>query len=190
MRPTPSETGTDIGTDEADIQATIAENNWKAGSDAEYTPLDANNGRSSVIPITAKMKNTISYLQSNGLYTALNDDSPVVSARVISAAEATAENSWGSEVPIFNAFWDNGKAKAHKVFDEYGGYYMEDYTSGDYMPDSSVTVTDKETLKELSENAYGWYLDINGGYIVEFKRANGCTTIMFVPAGRISKTIG
>lgn len=179
-----------IYADETEIQARIAENNWKAGSDAEYTPLISNNGRPHVIPITAKMKNTISYLQSNGLYTALNDDSPVVSARVISAAEATAESSWGSEVPIFNAFWDNGKAKAHKVFDEYGGYYMDDYTSGDYMPDSSVTVTDKETLKELSENAYGWYLDINGGYIVEFKRANGCTTIMFVPAGRISKNIG
>lgn len=179
-----------IYADETELQARIAENNWKAGSDAEYTPLISNNARSSVIPITAKMKNTISYLQSNGLYTALNDDSPVVSARVISAAEATAESSWGSDVPIFNAFWDNGKAKAHKVFDEYGGYYMEDYTSGDYMPDNSVTVTDKETLKELSENAYGWYLDINGGYIVEFKRANGCTTIMFVPAGRISKTIG
>lgn len=181
---------TDIGADEAEIQARIAENNWKAGSDAEYTPLISNNGRSYVIPITVKMKNTISYLQSNGLYTALNDDSPVISARVISAAEATAESFWGSEMPIFNAFWDNGKAKAHKVFDEYGGFYVEDYTSGDYMPGSSVTVTDKEALKELSENAYGWYLDINGGYIVEFKRANGCTTIMFVPAGRISKTIG
>ncbi len=165
----------------------LASKNWKIGDEAEYTPLICNNY---VIPITSEMKNTIAFLQSNGLYEALSDDSEIVSARVIDAAEATAYRGWSENDIIFNAFWDNGKAKPQKFENPSSGYYYEtNYTSGDYMPESSVKVTDKQLLNNLQSNAYGIYLDTDGGYIVEFTRENGNTTIMYVPSGRISQEI-
>ncbi|MBQ2774354.1 MAG: hypothetical protein IJF40_00500 [Clostridia bacterium] len=170
---------------DADYYIKTISERWQYSNGAEYTALMNDN---SIVPITSEMKNTIAFLQSNGLYEALIDESEIVSARVIDAAKATASRSWNETDIIFNAFWDNGKAKAEKGYDKYG-YYEERYTSGDYMPDESVTVTDKKLLKELQNNAYGMYLDTDGGYIVEFKRANGNTTIMFVPSGRISQEI-
>ncbi len=161
--------------------------NWEIGNEVEFTPLIEHNY---VIPITSEMKNTISFLQSNGLYETLSDESEIVSAKVIEAATATANIGWSEPSAIFNAFWDNGKATPERTAGlEDALYYQTQYTSGDFMPDEAISVTDKELIKELENNAYGIYLDTNGGYIVEFTRANGNTTIMFVPNGRITQEI-
>lgn len=148
-------------------------------------------GDYSVVPITEEMTNTISFLKAHGLYEKLSDESPIVSARIADMGDATdSENIQyhsGYSTPIFNSFWDDGKAKPYSKKDSTGYTYdVINYTSGDFMPKDSKTVTDKATLEKLAANAYGYRFDLTGGYLVEFKRANGNLTIMYVPKGRIN----
>lgn len=152
-------------------------------------------GDYSVVPITEEMTNTISFLKAHGLYEKLSDESPIVSARIADMGDATdSENIQyhsGYSTPIFNSFWDDGKAKPYSKKDSMGYTYdVINYTSGDFMPKDSKTVTDKATLEKLAANAYGYRFDLTGGYLVEFKRANGCLTIMYVPKGRIELNLG
>ena len=152
-------------------------------------------GDYSVVPITEEMTNTISFLKSHGLYEKLSDESPIVSARIADMGDATdSENIQyhsGYSTPIFNSFWDDGKAKPYSKKDSMGYTYdVINYTSGDLMPKDSKTVTDKATLEKLAANAYGYRFDLTGGYLVEFKRANGNLTIMYVPKGRIELNLG
>ena len=84
--------------------------------------------------------------------------------------------------PIFNAFWDNGKSKPET--DRETGEQISTYTSGDYMPKNSREFTDGATINALVENAYGYRFDLTGGYVAEFRRANGCRTIMYIPKAR------
>lgn len=152
-------------------------------------------GDYSVVPITEEMTNTISFLKAHGLYEKLSDESPIVSARIADMGDATdSENIQyhsGYSTPIFNSFWDDGKAKPYSKKDSMGYTYdVINYTSGDLMPKDSKTVTDKATLEKLAANAYGYRFDLTGGYLVEFKRANGCLTIMYVPKGRIELNLG
>ena len=152
-------------------------------------------GDYSVIPITEEMTNTISFLKAHGLYEKLSDESPIVSVRVKDMGHSTdsvqARYGYGYCSPIFNAFWDDGKSKAVSKTDSTGyTYQFSNYNSGDFMPKDSMTVTDKATLEKLAANAYGYRFDLTGGYLVEFKRANGCLTIMYVPKGRIELNLG
>ena len=152
-------------------------------------------GDYSVVPITEEMTNTISFLKAHGLYEKLSDESPIVSARIADMGDATdSENIQyhsGYSTPIFNSFWDDGKAKPYSKKDSMGYTYdVINYTSGDLMPKDSKTVTDKATLEKLAANAYGYRFDLTGGYLVEFKRANGNLTIMYVPKGHIELNLG
>lgn len=152
-------------------------------------------GDYSVIPITEEMTNTISFLKAHGLYEKLSDESPIVSARIADMGKATSSDDmrhgFAYSSPIFNSFWDDGKSKPYSKKDSDGyEYEVSSYTSGDFMPDDSKTITDKATLEKLAANAYGYRFDLTGGYLVEFKRANGNLTIMYVPKGRIELNLG
>ena len=149
----------------------------------------------SVVPITEEMTNTISFLKAHGLYEKLSDESPIVSARIADMGKATSSDDmrygFAYSSPIFNSFWDDGKSKPYSKKDSNGyEYEVSSYTSGDFMPKDSMIVTDKATLEKLAANAYGYRFDLTGGYLVEFKRANGCLTIMYVPKGRIELNLG
>ena len=152
-------------------------------------------GDYSVIPITEEMTNTISFLKAHGLYEKLSDESPIVSARIADMGKATSSDDmrhgFAYSSPIFNSFWDDGKSKPYSKKDSDGyEYEVSSYTSGDFMPKDSKTITDKATLEKLTANAYGYRFDLTGGYLVEFKRANGNLTIMYVPKGRIELNLG
>ncbi len=152
-------------------------------------------GDYSVVPITEEMTNTISFLKAHGLYEKLSDESPIVSARIADMGKATSSDDmrygFAYSSPIFNSFWDDGKSKPYSKKDSDGyEYEVSSYTSGDFMPKDSKTVTDKATLEKLAANAYGYRFDLTGGYLVEFKRANGNLTIMYVPKGRIELNLG
>ena len=152
-------------------------------------------GDYSVIPITEEMTNTISFLKEHGLYEKLTDESPIVSVRVKDMGHSTdsvqARYGYGYCSPIFNAFWDDGKSKAVSKTDSTGyTYQVSNYNSGDFMPKDAVTITNKTIVEKLAANAYGYRFDLTGGYLVEFKRANGCLTIMYVPKGRIELNLG
>lgn len=149
----------------------------------------------SVVPITEEMTNTISFLKAHGLYEKLSDESPIVSARIADMGKATSSDDmrygFAYSSPIFNSFWDDGKSKPYSKKDSNGyEYEVSSYTSGDFMPKDSKTVTDKATLEKLAANAYGYRFDLTGGYLVEFKRENGALTIMYVPKGRIELNLG
>lgn len=151
-------------------------------------------GDYSVIPITEEMTNTISFLKAHGLYEKLSDESPIVSVRVKDMGHSTdsvnARYGYGYSSPIFNAFWDDGKSKAVSKTDSTGyTYQFSNYNSGDFMPKDAVTITNKTIVEKLAANAYGYRFDLTGGYLVEFKRANGNLTIMYVPKGRIELNI-
>lgn len=151
-------------------------------------------GDYSVIPITEEMTNTISFLKAHGLYEKLSDESPIVSVRVKDMGHSTdsvqARYGYGYCSPIFNAFWDDGKSKAVSKTDSTGyTYQVSNYNSGDFMPKDAVTITNKTIVEKLAANAYGYRFDLTGGYLVEFKRANGNLTIMYVPKGRIELNI-
>ena len=152
-------------------------------------------GDYSVIPITEEMTNTISFLKAHGLYEKLSDESPIVGARIADMGKATSSDDmrhgFAYSSPIFNSFWDDGKSKAYSKKDSMGyEYEVSSYTSGDFMPKDSKATTDKATLEKLAANAYGYRFDLTGGYLVEFKRANGNLTIMYVPKGRIELNLG
>ena len=152
-------------------------------------------GDYSVIPITEEMTNTISFLKAHGLYEKLSDESPIVSVRVKDMGHSTdsvnARYGYGYSSPIFNAFWDDGKSKAVSKTDSTGyTYQFSNYNSGDFMPKDAVTITNKTIVEKLAANAYGYRFDLTGGYLVEFKRANGFLTIMYVPKGRIELNLG
>lgn len=152
-------------------------------------------GDYSVIPITEEMTNTISFLKEHGLYEKLSDESPIVSVRVKDMGHSTdsvqARYGYGYCSPIFNAFWDDGKSKAVSKTDSTGyTYQFSNYNSGDFMPKDAVTITNKTIVEKLAANAYGYRFDLTGGYLVEFKRANGALTIMYVPKGRIELNLG
>lgn len=151
-------------------------------------------GDYSVIPITEEMTNTISFLKAHGLYEKLSDESPIVSVRVKDMGHSTdsvnTRYGYGYCSPIFNAFWDDGKSKAVSKTDSTGyTYQVSNYNSGDFMPKDAVTITNKTIVEKLAANAYGYRFDLTGGYLVEFKRANGNLTIMYVPKGRIELNI-
>ena len=151
-------------------------------------------GDYSVIPITEEMTNTISFLKAHGLYEKLSDESPIVSVRVKDMGHSTdsvqARYGYGYCSPIFNAFWDDGKSRAVSKTDSTGyTYQFSNYNSGDFMPKDAVTITNKTIVEKLAANAYGYRFDLTGGYLVEFKRANGALTIMYVPKGRIELNI-
>lgn len=57
------------------------------------------------------------------------------------------------------------------------------------MPKNSREFTDSATINTLAENAYGYRFDLAGGYVAEFRRANGCRTIMYIPKGRVELNI-
>ena len=152
-------------------------------------------GDYSVIPITEEMTNTISFLKAHGLYEKLSDESPIVSVRVKDMGHSTdsvnARYGYGYCSPIFNAFWDDGKSKAVSKTDSTGyTYQFSNYNSGDFMPKDAVTITNKTIVEKLAANAYGYRFDLTGGYLVEFKRANGCLTIMYIPKGRVELNLG
>lgn len=152
-------------------------------------------GDYSVIPITEEMTNTISFLKAHGLYEKLSDESPIVSARIADMGKATSSDDmrhgFAYSSPIFNSFWDDGKSKPYSKKDSDGyEYEVSSYTSGDFMPKDAVTITNKTVIEKLAANAYGYRFDLTGGYLVEFKRANGALTIMYVPKGRIELNLG
>lgn len=152
-------------------------------------------GDYSTVPITSEMTNTISFLKEHGLYEKLTDESPIVSVRVKDMGHSTdsvqARYGYGYCSPIFNAFWDDGKSKAVSKTDSTGyTYQVSNYNSGDFMPKDAVTITNKTIVEKLAANAYGYRFDLTGGYLVEFKRANGALTIMYVPEGRIELNLG
>ena len=152
-------------------------------------------GDYSTVPITSEMTNTISFLKEHGLYEKLTDESPIVSVRVKDMGHSTdsvnTRYGYGYSSPIFNAFWDDGKSKAVSKTDSTGyTYQVSNYTSGDFMPKDAVTITNKTIVEKLAANAYGYRFDLTGGYLVEFKRANGALTIMYVPKGRIELNLG
>lgn len=152
-------------------------------------------GDYSTVPITSEMTNTISFLKEHGLYEKLTDESPIVSVRVKDMGHSTdsvqARYGYGYCSPIFNAFWDDGKSKAVSKTDSTGyTYQVSNYNSGDFMPKDAVTITNRTIVEKLAANAYGYRFDLTGGYLVEFKRANGALTIMYVPKGRIELNLG
>lgn len=181
---------TEIGSEDEEIplsrEEIAASGIWLTETEGvEYASLG---GNLSVIPVTEEMTNTIQYLKDHGLYDKLSDTSPIVSVRIADMGKATSDSSSFGPFnnPIFNSFWDNGKSKSEKKTYPDGSYWVSRYTSGAFMPSDSKTITDKEIIEKLSANAYGYRFDLNGGYLVEFKRENGHLTIMYVPAGRVN----
>ena len=176
--------------DDIDTPADDVRNAWKAGNYGEMMTNGSEYGDfgkfKSVIPITEEMTNTVEYLKAHGLYDLLVDESPIVAVRVADIGKLTVD-ALEYTTPIFNAFWDNGKSKPET--DRETGEQISTYTSGDYMPKNSREFTDGATINALAANAYGYRFDLTGGYLVEFKRANGALTIMYVPKGRIELNI-
>ena len=166
-------------------------NAWKAGNYGEIMTNGSEYGDfgkfKSVIPITEEMTNTVEYLKAHGLYDLLVDESPIVAVRVADIGKLTVD-ALEYTTPIFNAFWDNGKSKPET--DRETGEQISTYTSGDYMPKNSREFTDSATINALAENAYGYRFDLTGGYVAEFRRANGCRTIMYIPKGRVELNLG
>ena len=165
--------------DDIDTPADDIRNAWKAGNYGEMMTNGSEYGDfgkfKSVIPITEEMTNTVEYLKAHGLYDLLVDESPIVAVRVADIGKLTVD-ALEYTTPIFNAFWDNGKSKPET--DRETGKQISTYTSGDYMPKNSREFTDGATINALAENAYGYRFDLTGGYVAEFRRANGCRTIM------------
>lgn len=177
--------------DDIDTPADDIRNAWKAGNYGEMMTNGSEYGDfgkfKSVIPITEEMTNTVEYLKAHGLYDLLVDESPIVAVRVADIGKLTVD-ALEYTTPIFNAFWDNGKSKPET--DRETGKQISTYTSGDYMPKNSREFTDGATINALAENAYGYRFDLTGGYVAEFRRANGCRTIMYVPKGRVELNLG
>lgn len=176
--------------DDIDTPADGVRNAWKAGNYGEMMTNGSEYGDfgkfKSVIPITEEMTNTVEYLKAHGLYDLLVDESPIVAVRVADIGKLTVD-ALEYTTPIFNAFWDNGKSKPET--DRETGEQISTYTSGDYMPKNSREFTDSATINTLAENAYGYRFDLTGGYVAEFRRANGCRTIMYIPKGRVELNI-
>lgn len=177
--------------DDIDTPADDIRNAWKAGNYGEMMTNGSEYGDfgkfKSVIPITEEMTNTVEYLKAHGLYDLLVDESPIVAVRVADIGKLTVD-ALEYTTPIFNAFWDNGKSKPET--DRETGKQISTYTSGDYMPKNSREFTDGATINALAENAYGYRFDLTGGYVAEFRRANGCRTIMYIPKGRVELNLG
>lgn len=176
----------DTGDEDAETPEDAINNAWKAGNYGEMMTNGSEYGDfgkfKSVIPITEEMTNTVEYLKAHGLYDLLVDESPIVAVRVADIGKLTVD-ALEYTTPIFNAFWDNGKSKPET--DRETGEQISTYTSGDYMPKNSREFTDGATINALAENAYGYRFDLTGGYVAEFRRANGCRTIMYIPKGRV-----
>lgn len=176
--------------DDVDTPADDVRNAWKVGNYGEMMTNGSEYGDlgkfKSVIPITEEMTNTVEYLKAHGLYDLLVDESPIVAIRVADIGKLTVD-ALEYTTPIFNAFWDNGKSKPET--DRETGEQISTYTSGDYMPENSREFTDSATINTLAENAYGYRFDLTGGYVAEFRRANGCRTIMYIPKGRVELNI-
>lgn len=176
----------DTGDEDAETPEDAINNAWKAGNYGEMMTNGSEYGDfgkfKSVIPITEEMTNTVEYLKAHGLYDLLVDESPTVAVRVADIGKLTVD-ALEYTTPIFNAFWDNGKSKPET--DRETGEQISTYTSGDYMPKNSREFTDGATINTLAENAYGYRFDLTGGYVAEFRRANGCRTIMYIPKGRV-----
>ena len=176
----------DTDDEDAETPEDAINNAWKAGNYGEMMTNGSEYGDfgkfKSVIPITEEMTNTVEYLKAHGLYDLLVDESPIVAVRVADIGKLTVD-ALEYTTPIFNAFWDNGKSKPET--DRETGEQISTYTSGDYMPKNSREFTDSATINTLAENAYGYRFDLTGGYVAEFRRANGCRTIMYVPKGRV-----
>lgn len=167
---------------------------WTNGEDSDT--LRGALGRTAIVPITEDMTNTITYLKAHGLYEKLIDTSPIVSARVARIDDATSNSGnyyWIGSIsnPIFNSFWEDGTLREYtpSASGEDNIIY-DDERTGMYMPESSTTVTDKATIDKLITNAYSYRFDLNGGYLVEFKRENGHRTIMLVPSDRVDMKLG
>ena len=180
----------DTDDEDAETPADAINNAWKAGNYGEMMTNGSEYGDfgkfKSVIPITEEMTNTVEYLKAHGLYDLLVDESPIVAVRVADIGKLTVD-ALEYTTPIFNAFWDNGKSKPET--DRETGEQISTYTSGDYMPKNSREFTDSATINTLAENAYGYRFDLTGGYVAEFRRANGCRTIMYIPKGRVELNI-
>lgn len=180
----------DTGGEDAETPEDAINNAWKAGNYGEMMTNGSEYGDfgkfKSVIPITEEMTNTVEYLKAHGLYDLLVDESPIVAVRVADIGKLTVD-ALEYTTPIFNAFWDNGKSKPET--DRETGEQISTYTSGDYMPENSREFTDSATINTLAENAYGYRFDLTGGYVAEFRRANGCRTIMYIPKGRVELNI-
>lgn len=180
----------DTGDEDAETPEDAINNAWKAGNYGEMITNGSEYGDfgkfKSVIPITEEMTNTVEYLKAHGLYDLLVDESPIVAVRVADIGKLTVD-ALEYTTPIFNAFWDNGKSKPET--DRETGEQISTYTSGDYMPKNSREFTDGATINTLAENAYGYRFDLTGGYVAEFRRANGCRTIMYIPKGRVELNI-
>lgn len=176
----------DTDGEDAETPEDAINNAWKAGNYGEMMTNGSEYGDfgkfKSVIPITEEMTNTVEYLKAHGLYDLLVDESPIVAVRVADIGKLTVD-ALEYTTPIFNAFWDNGKSKPET--DRETGEQISTYTSGDYMPKNSREFTDGATINALAENAYGYRFDLTGGYVAEFRRANGCRTIMYIPKGRV-----
>lgn len=176
----------DTDGEDAETPEDAINNAWKAGNYGEIMTNGSEYGDfgkfKSVIPITEEMTNTVEYLKAHGLYDLLVDESPIVAVRVADIGKLTVD-ALEYTTPIFNAFWDNGKSKPET--DRETGEQISTYTSGDYMPKNSREFTDGATINALAENAYGYRFDLAGGYVAEFRRANGCRTIMYIPKGRV-----
>ncbi len=176
----------DTDDEDAETPEDAINNAWKAGNYGEMMTNGSEYGDfgkfKSVIPITEEMTNTVEYLKAHGLYDLLVDESPIVAVRVADIGKLTVD-ALEYTTPIFNAFWDNGKSKPET--DRETGEQISTYTSGDYMPKNSREFTDSATINTLAENAYGYRFDLTGGYVAEFRRANGCRTIMYIPKGRV-----
>ena len=181
----------DTDGEDAETPEDAINNAWKAGNYGEMMTNGSEYGDfgkfKSVIPITEEMTNTIEYLKDHGLYDLLVDESPIVAVRVADIGKLTVD-ALEYTTPIFNAFWDNGKSKPET--DRETGEQISTYTSGDYMPKNSREFTDGATINALAENAYGYRFDLTGGYVAEFRRANGCRTIMYVLKGRVELNLG
>lgn len=181
----------DTDDEDAETPEDAINNAWKAGNYGEMMTNGSEYGDfgkfKSVIPITEEMTNTVEYLKVHGLYDLLVDESPIVAVRVADIGKLTVD-ALEYTTPIFNAFWDNGKSKPET--DRETGEQISTYTSGDYMPKNSREFTDGATINALAENAYGYRFDLTGGYVAEFRRANGCRTIMYIPKGRVELNLG
>lgn len=181
----------DIDDEDAETPEDAINNAWKAGNYGEMMTNGSEYGDfgkfKSVIPITEEMTNTVEYLKAHGLYDLLVDESPIVAVRVADIGKLTVD-ALEYTTPIFNAFWDNGKSKPET--DRETGEQISTYTSGDYMPKNSREFIDGATINALAENAYGYRFDLTGGYVAEFRRANGCRTIMYIPKGRVELNLG
>lgn len=140
--------------------------------------------------ITSDMTNTIKVLKDMGIYDKLGVSPEFVSAEVMDA-QSVYDEVYGKEIymqannsrSFLSSFTSSTPTTPGQDW-----YYYD--TSVDTLVDGTV-VTDKNTISELMNCAYTVYEqdDIDKGWFVSFKTADGSTSLCYIPEGKLPASV-